>query len=135
VARKRRNTKKRKGHYHTGLYTSTKTGQVCKYRSGWEESYMQWLDVNDDVRAWAYESVVIPYVSNVRTGKLRKYHPDFLVEHVDGSQELVEVKPSKRVHQAKVAKKLVAAGDWSRAHGVTFSVVTETELRALGLLK
>jgi hypothetical protein len=131
----KRRRRKRRSHYHTGLYVSAKTGQQCKYRSGWEFSYMQHLDGDHTVVTWAYESVVVPYVSNVKTGKLRKYHPDFLVTYVDGSQELVEIKPAKRVHQAKVAKKLVAAGDWARAHGWELVIITETELRLLGLLK
>ena len=96
---------------------------------------MQWLDANDTVVTWSYESVVIPYVSNVRSGKVRKYHPDFMVEYVGGRLEMVEIKPSKRVHQAKVAKKLLAAGDHCRTHGVTLVVVTEVELKAMGLLK
>lgn len=126
--------RKRRGHYHTGTYLSTKTGLTCKYRSGWELSYMQYLDADVRVATWGYECVVIPYVSNQRSGKVRRYHPDFLVTYADG-QVLVEIKPSKRVHQAKVAKKLVAAGDWARAHGVVLTVITEVELKALGLLK
>jgi hypothetical protein len=96
---------------------------------------MAWLDASPDVVSWSYETLVIPYVSNVKTGKLRKYHPDFVVTHVDGTKEVVEIKPSKRVHQAKVTKKLLAAGDHCRAHGMTLTVVTEYELKALGLLK
>lgn len=127
--------RKRKGHYHTGVHVSTKTGRDHKYRSGWELSYMQWLDSCVDVATWDYECLIVPYVSNVRTGKLRKYYPDFLVTHADGSQELVEIKPARRVHQAKVAKKLAAAADHCRARGMTFNIVTEVELRVLGLLK
>ena len=93
------------------------------------------LDSSPDVATWAYESVIIPYVSNKKTGKLRNYHPDFLVTYADGHVELIEVKPSKRVHQVKVAKKLLAAGDWARTHGVTLVVITEVELKQLGLLK
>jgi len=45
------------------------------------------------------------------------------------------VKPAKRVHQAKVAKKLLAAGDYARAHGIALVIITEHELKELGLLK
>ncbi len=96
---------------------------------------MEWLDANPDVVTWSYESVVIPYVSNKKTGKLRNYYPDFHIEFVDGHQELVEIKPSKRVHQTNVQKKLAAAGDHCRAHRLTLVVITELELRLLGLLK
>lgn len=96
---------------------------------------MQHMDDNDKVVSFQYEQVKIPYVSNVRTGKLRNYLPDFLVTYVDGSQHLVEIKPKKRLEQVKVAKKLKAAELWCREHGVTLEVVTEIELRAMGLLK
>lgn len=133
--RRRKRSTKRRGHYITGVFTSTKTGQACKYRSGWELSYLTYLDNEPTVLTFGYESVKIPYVSNVRTGKLRTYFPDFLVEYVDGHKELVEIKPSKRVHQVAVQKKLKAAGIHCQAHGLTLVVITEHELKGLGLLK
>src|SRR5579872_3830732 len=132
--KKRGPGRRRRGHYHRGEYTSTKTGLVCKHRSGWELVYMTYLDAELSVTTWGYESVVIPYVSNVRTGRLRNYHPDFVVTYVDGRRELVEIKPSKRVKQAAVQKKLKAAGSWCAINGVELKVVTEVELKALGLV-
>ena len=132
AAKKRR--RRRKKRYHTGIYVSLKTGQQCKYRSGWELKYLEWLDSHAEVATYGYESVKIPYVSNVRTGKIRNYFPDFLVEFKDGSKQLVEIKPSKRVKQATVQKKLCAAGLWCRVHGVTLVVLTEIELKVMGLL-
>lgn len=95
---------------------------------------MNYLDTTSDVVTWTYESVVIPYVSNRKTGKIRKYYPDFYVEYVNGDRIIIEIKPSKRVHQAKVAKKLLAASEHCAAHGMTFKVLTEHELKVLGLL-
>jgi len=132
LARKKR--RKRKGHYHTGVHVSVKGGE-CKYRSGWELKYMEHMDSDDKVLRFEYEQVKIPYISNVRTGKIRHYYPDFLVTYVDGTQKLVEIKPKKRLDQAKVTKKLKAAEVWCREHGVTLAVLTEIELRLLGLLK
>ena len=129
-----RRRKKKGGHYHTGVHSSPKAGE-CRYRSGWEFSYMIYLDNNKDVLTWSYEKTIIPYVSNVKTGKLRKYYPDFMIEHTDGTRQLVEIKPSRKLHHRTVAKKLVSAGDWCRANGVTLVIVTEVELKTLGLLK
>lgn len=95
---------------------------------------MKYLDDNEDVFTWSYESVAIPYVSNLKTGKLRKYFPDFLVEFKNGSKQLVEIKPKKRVLQVKVQKKLKAAETWCREHGIALVVLTEHELRDMGLL-
>ena len=133
--RRRRRKNGRKGHYITGTYTSTKTGEAYKYRSGWELQYMQYLDECDFVATWTYEAVVIPYISNLKTGKLRNYYPDFMITLSDGRSELVEIKPSKRVLQAAVQKKLRAAAGWCSANGVTLVVMTEVELKGLGLLK
>lgn len=95
---------------------------------------MQYLDGEVAVTSYTYEQVKIPYISNVKTGKLRNYFPDFLVEFSDGSRSLIEIKPLKRVSQVKIQKKLNAAAAWCREHGVTLEVITEVELRALGLL-
>jgi hypothetical protein len=130
----KRRKRKKKRHYHTGVYKSSKTGAECKFRSGWEEKYMQYLDADASVETWAYERVIIPYVSNKKTGKLRKYYPDFFVSYFDHRKVLVEIKPSKRVTQARVAKKLAAAVLWCQANGATLCVITEIELKGLGLL-
>lgn len=133
--KKKRRKKSRRGHYKRGTFTSVKTQGICNYRSGWELAYMQYLDSSDVVKSFEYENIVIPYVSNIRTGKQRKYYPDFLVEYVDGHRELVEIKPKKRLQQVTVQKKLKAAEEWCRASGVTLVVITECELKVLHLLK
>ena len=131
IKRKKRRRKKR---YHTGTYVSFKTGAECKYRSGWELAYMKWLDAHAEVVHFGYEAVKIPYVSNLKTGKVRHYFPDFLVTFKDGSKTLVEIKPKKRVSQLAVQKKLKAAEVWCQAHGASLQVITECELKVMGLL-
>ena len=93
------------------------------------------LDNDEAVRSYLYEGVCIEYVSNKSSGRTRKYYPDFLVEYVDGRKHLVEIKPKRRTNQVNVQKKLAAAETWSQEHGVTLEVVTEIELRVMGLLK
>jgi hypothetical protein len=131
AARKR----KKKRRYHTGIHVSPKTGQECHYRSGWEFEYMQWLDANPDIVGYRYEDVVISYVSNVKSKRIRHYWPDFLVQQRDGQQLLVEIKPKRKLDQDRVQKKLKAAALWCQAHQVTLVVLTEKELKLLGLLK
>ena len=126
--------RRKKGRYQRGTYTSIKTGEVCNHRSGWERLYMKWLDEQEDVISWSYEKVVIAYVSNVRSGKLRKYYPDFCIEMSSGSKRIVEVKPKRKMLQPTIVKKTNAAIEWCSANGHTFEFVTEVELKALGLL-
>jgi TnsA endonuclease N terminal len=134
MASKRKRRKKRRGHYQRGEYTSTKSGQVCKFRSGWEEKVMVHLDGDPEVETWTYEQTVIPYVSNIRTKKVRKYYPDFLVKYRDGRTEVIEVKPKRKLEQLTVRKKADSARTWCSDHGYVYRILTEIELKDLGLL-
>lgn len=132
VAKKPKRRKSRRAK--RGIYESKKGGQV-NYRSGWELEFAQWLDAAPDVVSFEYEKLVIAYVSNAKSKKMRKYYPDFAVTYTDGRLEIIEIKPSRRVHQARNMKKSLAAGDWCRVNGAIYKIVTEVELKALGLLK
>lgn len=134
-AKKRvRRRKKRRSRYHRGEHVSPKSPNVCRFRSGWELRYMQHLDADPNVVSYEYEALVIPYVSNVRTGKMRKYLPDLVVRYADGRVEVVEIKQSRKVHTPPIVKKSRAARDWCAVNGATYVMVTEVELRVLGLL-
>jgi len=133
MASPKKRKKKRKGHYIRGTYTSPIAGE-CKFRSGWEYRLMIHLDSSPDVEFWSYEKTVIEYVSNVRTKKVRKYYPDFLVRYKDGRTELIEVKPKRKLEQATIKKKMAAALLWCAEHGMTYRIVTEIQLKELGLL-
>ena len=130
---KKKRKKKRKGHYIRGTYTSPVAGE-CKFRSGWELKLMVHLDEQSDVEFWSYEKTVIEYVSNIRTKKIRKYYPDFLVKYKDGRVELIEVKPKRKLEDATVKKKSIAAVLWCAEHGMTYRIMTEVHLKELGLL-
>jgi len=129
---KRKKRRRRRG-YHRGVHTSPKAGE-CKYRSSWEEKYMLYLDSNPSVVSWTYEQTVIEYVSNIRTKKVRRYYPDFYVKYLDGKEEIVEVKPKRKLEQAIVKKKAEAARNWCLSKGMSYLILTETELKHLGLI-
>ena len=124
--------RKRRRGYHRGTYVSPVAGE-CKYRSGWEEKYMNYLDSNTDVASWSYENLVIQYVSNKSTGKLRKYYPDFYVVMNDGTKFVVEIKQKRKLNQAIVKKKTKAAEQWCLMNGATYKILTEVELKDMGL--
>ena len=126
--------RKKKSRYHTGIYLSKKTGQECHYRSGWELKYLEYLDNEPTVKSFEYESFFVMYVGNLKTGRLRKYIPDFLVEYVDGTKKLVEIKPGNKLDNLKVMKKKEVAEQWCKEHNATLEMVTEVELKVLGLL-
>jgi TnsA endonuclease N terminal len=113
------------------------------FRSSWELTVMNFLDSHPSVIQWASESVSIPY-TNPLTGSKHNYIPDFLVLYKDknGKQraELVEVKPSKEalLENAKSKRdkavllintaKWAAAAAWCKKNGVTFRVLTESDI-------
>ena len=126
--------RKKKGRYQRGEYVSTKTGQTCKFRSGWEHKYMVHLDSDPAVVSWTYEQTVIEYVSNIRTKKIRRYYPDFYVKYQDEREEILEVKPKRKLEQLTVKKKSEAAKSWCLDRGMTYRILTEVELKEMGLL-
>jgi len=71
------------------------------WRSTWERSFMQWLDLNPGVVEWSSESVIIYYWDPVR-GRKRRYYPDFMAKILNKDDEIVkyiiEVKPK---HETK----------------------------------
>lgn len=133
MPKKSKKKRKRKGHYLRGTHVSPIAG-ICKYRSGWEQKYMIYLDDHPDVMTWSYEKLVIEYISNQRTKKVRKYYPDFQIEYKDGKKVVVEIKPSRKMKQTTVLKKIKAAIEWCTAHDLTYKILTEIELKDLGLL-
>lgn len=95
---------------------------------------MDHLDSDPRVVDWLYEALSIEYVSNKRTGKIRRYFPDFVVRYSDGSVEIVEVKPSRKVGKAVNVKKAEAARTWCSDNGFDYVILTEHDLRLLGIL-
>ena len=117
------------------------------YRSSWEFVFMQFCDNNPSILQWASEAVHINY-RNPLTGKNTIYVPDFLITYQDanGNQkaEVVEIKPKKEttLEGAKNVRdqaaailnmaKWEAARQWCKAHGLSFRVITEQDIYAMG---
>jgi TnsA endonuclease N terminal len=111
-----------------------------RYRSGWEMTFMMFLDSNDNVLQWASESISIPY-RNPLTGKQSVYIPDFLVTYKGRGNttvaELIEIKPKKQsLIESKASDrdraivalnyaKWDAATKWAKRNGLTFRVINE----------
>jgi hypothetical protein len=116
---------------------------VPRYRSGWELSFMIFLDNNDNVMQWASESIQIPYRNPV-TGKQSIYIPDFLItyrtRHNTLIAEVIEIKPKKQsIIESKMNNRdrMVVAinyAKWDSAtkgcnrNGLKFRVLTEEDM-------
>ena len=114
-----------------------------RYRSGWELSFMRFLDNNDNVMQWASESIQIPYRNPV-TGKQSIYIPDFLITYRTRDNtliaEVIEIKPKKQsIIESKMSNKdrmvvavnyakWASAEKWCARNGLKFRVITELDM-------
>lgn len=125
---------KKKKRFHTGTHTSVKSVKPMDFRSGWELQFMQKLDVDPTVKAYQYETVIIPYLKSPRSRKANKYFPDFIVEYQDGRTVVYEIKSSSFLLRKVNLAKWEACEKYCTLKGWTFEVLTEVELKSMGLL-
>jgi len=135
-------------NYRQGAYAVKNAAKYVgkgtpRYRSGWELTFMMFLDSNDNVLQWASESISIPY-RNPLTGKQSVYIPDFLVTYRGRNNttiaELIEIKPKKQsILESKASDRdraVVAlnyakwhqATLWCKKNGLTFRVINEDQI-------
>lgn len=135
-------------NFRQGVYTCKNPDKYVgrnkpRYRSGWEMTFMMFLDSNDNIVQWASESISIPY-RHPLTGKMTNYVPDFFVTYRSRDNttraELIEIKPKKQSlieskstdrERAVVAvnyAKWDAATKWARKNGLTFRVINEDQI-------
>ena len=111
--RKKRTRKgRRQTHYITGTHISPKSLHPIQYRSSWEYYVCKHFDEDKQVLSYDYEPYKIAYISNARSGKVRFYIPDFVVNYVDGTQKIIEVKRNSALNNITVIKKAEAARRW-----------------------
>lgn len=116
--------------------------QKINCRSLWERSVCKFFDENLSITKWAFEEIVIPYVSPI-DNKMKNYYPDFLVEFwVNGEKKvwLIEVKPKKQTFLKENATKnekytwAVNTAKWNAAksfcekNNIEFKLLTEKDL-------
>ena len=118
------------------------------YRSGWERTFMKYLDDRESVIRWASEEISVPYYNPMKK-RVAKYFPDFYVEYKkkEGGVKkcLIEIKPlrecsppkyTKRTKNVMIAESLyaqnqakwVAAREFCLDNGLEFRILTEKDL-------
>jgi len=113
-------------HHLRGWHESPKAGSV-HYRSSYEKKAYLKLDDDDNVKTYLTETVTTKYFNPVKE-ITSSYLIDILVEYVDGSQKLIEVKPEKWLADEVVIAKLDAGILKAAEMGVSFEVWTEMDL-------
>ena len=84
------------------------------------------LEFDDSVQRFLTQPFSLKLIINNR---LVRYTPDILIEFVDGSYALVEVKPSKKIKEKKLASKLETIRNFCLNElGIPFHILTEKEI-------
>lgn len=84
------NGNQKTNRFLNGKFTSSKTGKVSSFQSGWELERMKQYDADDSLINWKRCSDIIPYTS--KDGKIKHYNPDFELTFKDGVVVVEEVK-------------------------------------------
>lgn len=93
------------------------------YDSAWERDYMLLLDSDPTVKRWERcRSLRIPYTK--ADGKKGAYNPDFIVERMDGTKELHEVKGGHLLGDEDTKRKIEAGRAFCHKRGMAFKVIT-----------
>ena len=97
---------------------------VERYDSGWEKQYMKMLESDKTVAKWTKQhGIVIEYITEA--GNKRGYRPDFLVQKIDGTIELHEMKGGQFLDSPDTIRKNERARIWCKQRGMKFVVLTK----------
>lgn len=127
--KKKRKGRRRRKHYITGTYNSTKcTSGPVNYRSSWELSVAQYLDLDATVVSYQYEALQVPYIFR---GKQHIYYPDFIVQYSTKKNAVIEVKRKDKLGDLKVVAKQKAVKVWCEANGYEYVFWTNLMIEAI----
>lgn len=116
------------GKHISGAMWSKKNNKEITFRSAYEFAYCLRLEEDDNVKAYFMEAMSIPYFFE---GDYHKYIPDLFVVYMDGSSELLEIKPQSMIHRRDVQVKAIAANKFiadSKVKNCKYRFITEEEI-------
>ena len=94
------------------------------YDSSWEEEYMKELERDDSVTKWTKNhGLRIKYFN--ADNKFKTYVPDFLVEKVNGTIELVEMKGTHLLKNPDTKKKIEFAKKWCKIRKMKYRIISK----------
>ena len=98
---------------------------VERYDSSWEKQYMKRLERDKTALRWTKQhGITIQYVT--QAGNVRGYRPDFLIQRIDNTIELHEMKGTQFLENPDTIRKHEAARNWCKKRGMKFVVVTKS---------
>ncbi len=108
-----------------GYYENPKKSaySIEYYDSTWEYDYMRELEGDNTVEKWTKNhGIRIPYQDDDK--KYKYYKPDFLVERIDGTVELVEIKSPHILKTSNTQRKMECAKKWCGARDIQYRLIS-----------
>lgn len=105
---------------------SIKLGRMVECESILEGDVVLLLEYSPGVLSYQEQPVLINYWDGE---KIRAYFPDFEVLLSDGSRVHLEIKPSKKLRNLKIAEKYRAIATYYNQTAIQFRIVTKLECR------
>ncbi|WP_151742053.1 TnsA endonuclease N-terminal domain-containing protein [Acinetobacter seifertii] len=106
----------------TALFPSTKSGGAIPLESHLELAQALCLEQSPQVKSFRTQAIKIPLSSN------RFSYPDFLVQNIDGSFEIHEVKPSIRALAQEEIQKFEQVSEILNQLGILFKLIDQFSL-------
>jgi len=106
----------------TALFPSTKSGGAIPLESQLELAQALCLEQNTQVKSFRTQAIKIPLSGNHFS------YPDFLVQNIDGSFEIHEVKPSIRAMAQEELQKFEQVSEILNQIGILFKLIDQFSL-------
>jgi len=111
----------------SGTFPSLKLRRPVVYASSVERDFLFIAEFDPDI--WHYQEQPFCLTGCLSDGSVHRYTPDFLLSRSVG-QELVECKPAEACDHPHTQQQCALGEAWAQAHGSTFRLVTDVDLRA-----
>lgn len=118
-----KNFSKKKPTFKEGYFLSNKNCKSLHYRSGYELKVYESLELIPEIKNYFVEPFEIPYFFG---GKQRNYIPDLVVEFINGTVEMWEIKPANQTSIPIIKAKKTAATVFCETRGITYKMITES---------
>lgn len=126
----KKKSKKKSHKGYTGSFFSRKNNLSFVFRSSYEYAYFSKLELNPMVVGYVSEPFFVYYMDV--DGMVKRYFPDVMVLYIDGSIEIVEIKPSSMIEDDTVQRKANAVKEYIdtelKGKNAKFVFITEEQI-------
>jgi len=112
----------------TGSICSIKNNTQVQFESSLERDYMHLLEYDSNVLKYYEQPITINYYKG---SSIKKYTPDFYVEYINKTKELIEIKYLEDLENNKdeYSHKFSAIKEFCKKNSMKFKVLDESKIR------